>query len=685
MKTILLPLIFAMLLAPLPLQAAEQKAPADMANLAIPETLGKIEERFQGQGKRWVINIQDVHAHFGAQENIAAILEHLNEIYGLRLVAYEGGWSNSSFSETWELPPSREKQLVLRTLLEEDVITGAAFAAMTSKMPIMLHGVEDADLYKKNLKVYLEFLNQKEAVEKQAADFQASLARQKTSVYNAGLLQFDRELLKFREDPKTAEKFFPRLLSQAQASGLDLDSLPQLRLFHQITSLEKSIEKDKLKSEAQRLMQEHKNSRLSFEEMLRHGSFTDEKLSFYPNAQKQKELLHLQDGIIHDQLFEEIEKAVGLIKEKLFQTDAERELDAQFNRFMTARKIMLFKAAPADIKQYSKAKAEIRAEMAAAGLDPFLTLGLRFYRLAQKRDQVFFEKISADPELTGEDIALVAGGFHTDGIRERLRKAGISYLVITPSLGEESADEALYFKRLQGLQVLTQTLSELGNQLTERGNRIPEAFRRYKDGTLPNINQVVDYVLGNGMVLEAKSQLSQKSFLSLSADEQRKAVNQAVESLLTGEMPVSVVMQAEALQKILETSPLGAALLKAAMENPANHMTVLSRSFSEVPPLISDAFDKPNVKTLGETSLDRAIARQRDLQAAVKRHSLAVIADDYDNSGVLILKETVLALLLFRPLLEQGWIFAWDDPASQNAIANLVEEALAAKGFSLSA
>ena len=279
-----LALLLALLIAagPLSLQAEPpaEKAPLRLADLAIPDSLGKIDERFQGTGTRWVIDIQDVHAHFGAQENIAAILDHLNEIYGLRLVAFEGGWSTTSYPKTWALPSSREKQLVLRTLLEEDLITGAAYAAMTSKMPITLHGMEEASLYKNNLRVYLKYLSQKEAIEKQISAFQNKLAQEKTAVFNPDLLQFDRSLIKFRENPKNIDKFFPLLLSQADALKMDLASLSQLILFRKMSALEKTIDKEKLKSESQRLMQEHKQNRLSFEELLRHGKFTGEKLSF---------------------------------------------------------------------------------------------------------------------------------------------------------------------------------------------------------------------------------------------------------------------------------------------------------------------------------------------------------------------------------------------------------------------
>jgi len=51
----------------------------------------------------------------------------------------------------------------------------------------------------------------------------------------------------------------------------------------------------------------------------------------------------------------------------------------------------------------------------------------------------------------------------------------------------------------------------------------------------------------------------------------------------------------------------------------------------------------------------------------------------------LVLKESPLALILFRPLLEQGWRFAWDNPETQSLIAGLALEILAEKGFSASA
>ena len=80
---------------------ASAKGPLPIQNLALPETLGKIEQRHHDPAsKRWIIHIQDVHAHMTAQENISAIVEHVHKLYGVSTVAVEGGWGETTFEET---------------------------------------------------------------------------------------------------------------------------------------------------------------------------------------------------------------------------------------------------------------------------------------------------------------------------------------------------------------------------------------------------------------------------------------------------------------------------------------------------------------------------------------------------------------------------------------------------------
>ncbi len=188
-----------LLLLPQTFLSAETAETLQIENLTVPKTLGKIEDRFQGTSTRWVIQIQDVHAHVTAQENIAAIVDHLNAVYGLQVLGLEGGWSTTRFSESWGLPSSREKQMLARGLLEDAQITGPAYAALFSQSPLQLIGIEDEALYQENRAQYLKHLASRGPALEKTETLEKRLLQEKAALYNAKLKKFDDALMKFQE------------------------------------------------------------------------------------------------------------------------------------------------------------------------------------------------------------------------------------------------------------------------------------------------------------------------------------------------------------------------------------------------------------------------------------------------------------------------------------------------------
>ncbi|HLD49913.1 MAG TPA: hypothetical protein VJC08_01800, partial [bacterium] len=451
-----------------PTPAGPEAGIQSISNLAIPKDLGKIEIRKFGTSSRWIIHIQDVHAHFTAQENIAAILDHLNALYGITTVAVEGGWSSSSLPESWALPSSREKQDLAKALLEEDYLTGPPYAALFSQSPINLVGIEDEGLYEKNRQVYLRRANHQEATASLIESFESNIKSEKEHVFNPDLKKFDLALSHFR-DGKKAEEFIPAAIAMAAERQLDLTDLEQIELFKKALLVEASIQKEKIESEAGRLLKTFKRERLTFEELLRSQKIPEDKLQYYPETRKYMELLTLQDQIQHQMFFMQIEEAIRRIKESLFQSQEERTLDFLSERFVVTKRILLFQATPDDLNFYEPSSELFRADIEPAGLLSAFDLALEFYSLAKDRDHIFFEKITSSPELTG-NIALVTGGFHTEGLSRQLDAAGLSYIVITPDLGKDAApDESLYWERLNEPLPSSQTLAHIRNRfLTAR-------------------------------------------------------------------------------------------------------------------------------------------------------------------------------------------------------------------------
>lgn len=423
------------------------ETPLPIENFAVPESLGKIETRRPLQSNRWVIHIQDVHAHFAAQENISAIVDQLNAVYGIKTVAIEGGWGETTFPQSWGLPNSREKQMLARALLEEDYITGPAYAALFSPMPIQLIGIEDEALYEENRAFFLRHLERRKEIEGLLQSYQDKISAEKQSSYSPGLLSFDTSLSEFREGKK-AEKFIPKLLELAQSKGVELTLFDQIQLFKEALSLEKSLDKEKLNAEAKRLLEPYKRKRLSFEELLRSGLLDEEKISFYPETEKYVKITKLRDKILYREFFDEIESLIDAVKAKMIENEEQKALSEKSERFFLAKKFLLFQATPDDLRKIEAAKDLFLSELSAEGLGFAFDFAVDFYEAAKHRDEIFFDKITTDPRLSG-NIAVVTGGFHTEGLSERFENSGISYMVVTPHLGEDTMNEELYFKRLQ--------------------------------------------------------------------------------------------------------------------------------------------------------------------------------------------------------------------------------------------
>jgi len=73
-----------------------------------------------------------------------------------------------------------------------------------------------------------------------------------------------------------------------------------------------------------------------------------------------------------------------------------------------------------------------------------------FYGLALERDRAMFRNLDGQIKKSGSKTAVViAGGFHLDGFKEQLQKAGCSYLVVRPAM-KSLAGRELYPDLMRG-------------------------------------------------------------------------------------------------------------------------------------------------------------------------------------------------------------------------------------------
>ena len=137
--------------------------------------------------------------------------------------------------------------------------------------------------------------------------------------------------------------------------------------------------------------------------------------------------------------FSGLEQIIDALKEKLFQSEAQRALDREFQLFETLERISRLEATREDIRFSAPFLKEFKIDLKSA---------MKFYDLAFKRDQVLSDAVIASAAKQSR-IIFITGGFHTDGIKQKLKQSGISYQVITPKISTVGSNEN-YLKVMRG-------------------------------------------------------------------------------------------------------------------------------------------------------------------------------------------------------------------------------------------
>lgn len=690
---ILLGTIFSVMVFQPSLRSAEKNAPSwlPLSDLAVPQSLGKVQERFEGRTERTLIQIQDVHAHLTAQENIAAILDHLREVCGIDTVALEGAWTATDLSRSRAIPTSREKQLLARSLLGEDLVSGPLYAGILASSPVKLVGIEDPSLYERNREIFIKHISMTPEILSKLNAYASKLQDDKKAAWPPELLSFGEAYGKFNETADLG-KFFSVLTKTAAVRDVDFRDLGQVALVQEIMTLEASVPKDRFESEIQRLMKEYKNTSWNFEELLRSGNITSEKYGSYPEIKKFRELLTLRDKVSPGELTAQIGTLKDRVLDKMIKSPEERTLWNKTERFYLAQKFLLLRAVPSDQEKIQTEKAALETEVAEAGLTEAFALSLEFYARVQERDGVFFDKIMNDPALGGP-VAIVTGGFHTDGLSQKLRQAGVSYITIAPELGTEASGEKLYLTRMQETRPDAQTLSELRNATAWADERFAAAYTvllQTKD-----VRKAVAAFQGNAVPASAAekaprlrasqkvfatgtaensvpvSLLKESEFIAQSRAEQLATVRNWLEKSKSSQEKILLVSQASVLKKMLPEKTVPD-LVAAIVQNNDTLVLVQDLPLTEVPesllaPRGMERFDVEDIDTL--------IRRTPKFLRLAKKHPFAIMKDGYQSDAYVVLPEAPVSLVLYRIVaLNPDLYRAAKDPEFLKLLQNLVTE-----------
>ncbi len=126
-------------------------------NFRIPASLGNITDRFIPSGKSTqptLVLIQDLHGNAGVQRRIAEIIKRLAREQGLRTIFSEGAKGPFDVSLIRSIANAHARAEVVQRCLADSLLAGDEMAAIENPQPLHLWGIDDRDLYIRNLRAF---------------------------------------------------------------------------------------------------------------------------------------------------------------------------------------------------------------------------------------------------------------------------------------------------------------------------------------------------------------------------------------------------------------------------------------------------------------------------------------------------------------------------------------------------
>ncbi|MCM8775499.1 MAG: hypothetical protein NC930_04015 [Candidatus Omnitrophica bacterium] len=450
-----------------------------------------------------IILIQDAHAVPDAQQSILELVKYLNEHFGLNLVGLEGASGRLDPTLLRNCPDKGSLNQILEDYLSRGEISGAAAAAVLSGKEADYYGIEDQALYEEGINQFLQALQSQPALLREIVLLRDRLSVLKKAVYSPELFDFDQRISALDEDTADWIEFFKYLGAVKPAGGQNPDFQKQyphlaavfkeictgkaphsrqvLRKIQQLSQIiQKRLRDKKQILEFRGKLQDFETERIGpeafahylYESAMRMAAQTQEgetgpeETSALPDIFRELhplidhyDLLNRMKGPV---FLRELDTYVTELKKQLYRNDSERRLDRLSREYRLLAKLVKLELSRDEWDEIDEIKEEIQdlgsrlqkgEEAALQGRIHHLfssnriSTFIHFYQIAEQRDHAFYKNIT---RLMKENTAiLVAGGFHTQGLRKIFKENGIAYALIAPAM-RKVPRQTRYFDYMRG-------------------------------------------------------------------------------------------------------------------------------------------------------------------------------------------------------------------------------------------
>ncbi len=457
-----------------------------LSNLSIPDNYGTIKDKYiNNYSDLLIVHIQDLHCNYDAQMSIYKMVDKLVNEHDFKLVTVEGSVGRLETAPFSNYPDEEIKAKVARYFVKRGRIDGAAYAHIMNKSSFAFWGADNTTLYKQNAEVFKGSLDTRAENNAFCGNIKSILDKFKQKVYNKKLLMLDNQIQAYKNEEVSFGEFTAYLNGLIAEYKIEKENWRNFNKLIEVLNLEKQIDftlvdtqRSKCIEKLSKRLKDEKLSKLldmslhfktagigavEFYSYLREVVDNSYGVDFedYPELKKYIDYMLAYNNIEHMGLFDEIDRIQDAIKNKQFMREIERDIDRLSKNIEVLKNLASLKLTTGTLDYYRKNRSAFLASNfinfitenapryrikytlnpAFRKIDAQLPDLEKFYSLALERDKILVDNtINKMNQINIKQAILVAGGFHTEGVTEALKKKGISYLVITPKVNE--LDEA---------------------------------------------------------------------------------------------------------------------------------------------------------------------------------------------------------------------------------------------------
>ncbi|MDP8219328.1 MAG: hypothetical protein P9M03_11460 [Candidatus Theseobacter exili] len=488
------------------------QAASSLPDLKIPSHLGLVKAVSKGASDKFVICLEDIHCDYSAQKNLVQIMRLIHDTVPFTVIGLEGA---SGIVDPTALAVIQKKNIrnaILDRFLKSGELTAAETFAASGIEGVRLTGIETPALYRENRSQFLTLFKQQNIYLDALGRIDNVLSKRMEEIFPGNVLELGILSEKLDKQKISIGQFLKELVSQAdETASINLHSYNEVREFIKARELSASIDTKLAAEQAESLVRNLQNVlgeneirkllRLSlafriqkiaaadyYKELTRYARQSTTSVQDFDQLVSYVELADIFDRIDLDKLRSQTQDILLETREAYLETPSQKKLEKAYWYLDVVKKLFSLKASRHDVNLLNSEFKDMSLISVCelleidsedfSDLDMFKDRSLEFYKTAKERDKALADNLLESMNRTKADKAvLVAGGFHTRGILEHLKKSNISYAVIMPKTNTNS--EVLKDKDIY-INVLSNDKTPLEEFLTQKNTLAPEVRSAFK-------------------------------------------------------------------------------------------------------------------------------------------------------------------------------------------------------------